>query len=73
MLRMWLHALADLHNPCRTGDCKQLSWILLTACGMKPNQHCLGLVDLNLTMNTLFEEAGQGARDPDAAALAGFA
>lgn len=41
-----------------TGVRKQLSWVLLTAYGMQPNQHSIGLVDINLTVDALFEELG---------------
>ena len=39
-----------------TGTKKQLSWVLLSAYGLKNNQYSLGLVDNSLTMDVLFEE-----------------
>jgi uncharacterized protein len=38
-----------------TGTNKQLSWVLLSAFGLKHNQYSLGLIDNVLTMDALFE------------------
>ena len=35
---------------------KHLSWVMITTFGLQPNQHSLGLVDNDLTMDALFEE-----------------
>lgn len=35
---------------------KQISWVMLCAFGIKPNQHSVGLVDHVLTMDDLFEK-----------------
>lgn len=38
-----------------TGSRKQISWVLLAASGAKHNQHSLGLVDILLSLDALFE------------------
>jgi uncharacterized protein len=39
-----------------TNTKKQISWVMLSAYGIKPNQHSLGLIDHVLTMDELFEK-----------------
>ena len=39
-----------------TGTKKQVSWVLLSAFGIKHNQYSLGLVDNVLTLDALFED-----------------
>lgn len=39
-----------------TNTKKQISWVMLSAYGIKPNQHSLGLIDYILTMDDLFEK-----------------
>ncbi len=39
-----------------TNTKKQISWVMLSAYGIKPNQHSLGLIDYVLTMDDLFEK-----------------
>lgn len=35
---------------------KQLSWVILTAFGFKPNKHSLGLIENHIAMDALFED-----------------
>ena len=39
-----------------TNTKKQISWVMLSAFGIKPNQYSLGLIDHVLTMDDLFEK-----------------